>query len=179
MVGLAEALDIRDTGGTGHSQTVGRYAEITAPELGLVPERVERVRLAGLLHDVGKIGVSDRVITKPGPLDADEWQQMRTHPEIGRGCSRIPSSTTCGPASWPTTSDPTAAATRRPGAADIPLEAQILAVADAYEAMTADRAIGRAWGGGRPRRAGARRGHPVRRHRRARLPRCALPRERC
>ena len=82
VVGLAEALDIRDSGTTGHSQTVGRYAEQTALQLGLGAERVERVRIAGVLHDVGKIGVSDRVITKPGPLDTDEWQQMRTHPEI-------------------------------------------------------------------------------------------------
>ena len=141
VVGLAEALDIRDTGSTGHSQTVGRYAQITATELGLTPERIERVRIAGLLHDVGKIGVSDRVITKPGPLDADEWQQMRTHPEIAARLLAHPEFDDLR--AW------ILAHHERPdgrgypaglAAADIPLEAQILAVADAYEAMTADRA---------------------------------------
>ena len=83
VIALAEALDIRDTGTGQHSHTVGRYAEMMARELGLAEERVERVRLAGLLHDIGKIGISDRVLSKPGPLDADEWQEMRTHPEIG------------------------------------------------------------------------------------------------
>ena len=141
VVGLAEALDIRDTGSTGHSQTVGRYAQITATELGLAPERIERVRIAGLLHDVGKIGVSDRVITKPGPLDADEWQQMRTHPEIAARLLAHPEFDDLR--AW------ILAHHERPdgrgypaglAAADIPLEARILAVADAYEAMTADRA---------------------------------------
>ena len=54
-----------------------------ARELGFDEEHVERVRLAGVLHDIGKIGISDRVLSKPGPLDADEWQEMYTHPEIG------------------------------------------------------------------------------------------------
>ena len=75
VIALAEALDIRDTGTGQHSHTVGRYAELMARELGLAEEHVERVRLAGLLHDIGKIGVSDRCCRKPGPLDADEWQR--------------------------------------------------------------------------------------------------------
>jgi diguanylate cyclase (GGDEF)-like protein len=141
VTGLAEALDIRDAGAPGHSQTVGRYAELTAVELGLPGERVERVRLAGVLHDVGKIGVSDRVITKPGPLDADEWREMRTHPEIGARLLAHPEFEDLR--AW------VLAHHERPDgrgyphgltAEDIPLEASILAVADAYEAMTADRA---------------------------------------
>ena len=83
MIALAEALDIRDTGTGTHSQAVGRYAELMARELGLDPEHVERVRLAGVLHDIGKIGISDGLLAKPGPLDADEWREMHTHPEIG------------------------------------------------------------------------------------------------
>src|SRR3954469_6238550 len=82
VIGLAEALDIRDTGTARHSQTVGRYARLMAEELGLAPDHAERVRVAGVLHDVGKIGISDRVLTKPGPLDEAEWEEMRTHPEI-------------------------------------------------------------------------------------------------
>ena len=140
VIALAEALDIRDTGTGQHSHTVGRYAEMMARELGLAEERVERVRLAGLLHDIGKIGISDRVLSKPGPLDADEWQEMRTHPEIGaRLLSRAEFEDL---RAW------ILAHHERPDGLgyphklsgdEIPLEARILAVADAYEAMTADR----------------------------------------
>jgi diguanylate cyclase (GGDEF)-like protein/putative nucleotidyltransferase with HDIG domain len=141
LIGLAEALDIRDSGTVGHSHAVAEYAEQTAFELGLAAERVERVRLAGLLHDVGKIGVSDRVLTKPGPLDADEWREMRTHPEIAARLLSHPEFDDMR--SW------VLAHHERPdgrgyphglSGAELPLEASILAVADAYEAMTADRA---------------------------------------
>jgi diguanylate cyclase (GGDEF)-like protein len=147
VIGLAEALDIRDSGGTGHSQTVARYAELTAIELGLPAERVERVRLAGVLHDVGKIGVSDRLIAKPGPLDADEWREMHTHPEIAARLLTGPEFEDLR--AW------VLAHHERPDgrgyphgltADEIPLEASILAVADAYEAMTADRSYRAALG---------------------------------
>jgi diguanylate cyclase (GGDEF)-like protein/putative nucleotidyltransferase with HDIG domain len=140
VIALAEALDIRDTGTAKHSHTVARYAELMARELGLEPDRVERVRLAGVLHDVGKIGVSDRVLSKPGPLDAAEWRELRTHPEIAaRLLSRAEFDDL---RSW------ILAHHERPdgmgypyglSGAAIPLEPRILAVADAYEAMTADR----------------------------------------
>jgi diguanylate cyclase (GGDEF)-like protein/putative nucleotidyltransferase with HDIG domain len=140
VIALAEALDIRDTGTARHSHAVARYAELMATELGLEPERVERVRLAGVLHDVGKIGVSDRVLAKPGPLDASEWREMRTHPEIAaRLLSRAEFDDL---RAW------ILAHHERPDGKGypvglkgetIPLEARILAVADAYEAMTADR----------------------------------------
>ena len=80
---LAEALDVRDTGNAAHSRTVGRYSRMMAVELGLTPERVERVRVAGVLHDVGKIGVSDPLLVKTGPLSDEDWKELRTHPEIG------------------------------------------------------------------------------------------------
>jgi len=140
VIALAEALDIRDTGTGQHSHTVGRYAELMARELEFEEERVERVRLAGVLHDIGKIGISDTVLSKPGPLDADEWQQMYAHPEIG---ARL--------LSRPEFDDLRAwilAHHERPDGLgypyglsgnDIPVEAHILAAADAYEAMTADR----------------------------------------
>ena len=140
VIALAEALDIRDTGTGQHSHTVGRYSELMARELGFDEERVERVRLAGVLHDIGKIGISDRVLSKPGPLDAEEWQEMYTHPEIAaRLLSRAEFDDL---RAW------ILAHHERPDglgypyglkAGDIPLEARILAVADAYEAMTADR----------------------------------------
>jgi len=140
VIALAEALDIRDTGTGQHSHTVARYAELMARELGLDEERVERVRLAGVLHDIGKIGIPDRVLTKPGPLDASEWQEMYTHPEIGARLLSRPE--------FEDLREWILAHHERPDglgyprglrAAQIPLEARILAVADAYEAMTADR----------------------------------------
>ena len=160
VIALAEALDIRDTGAGQHSQTVGRYAELMARELGFDEDRIERVRLAGVLHDIGKIGISDSVLSKPGPLDANEWKEMYTHPEIG---ARL--------LSRPEFADLRAwilAHHERPDGlgypyglseADIPIEARILAVADSYEAMTADRVYRPAMGEEAARaelRAGAR-----------------------
>ena len=140
MLSLAEALDARDSGTAAHSQTVGRYAEGMAAELGLHPARVERIRLAGILHDIGKIGVPDSILRKPGPLDDDEWATMRKHAETG---ARILEGTALEDVrGW------VLAHHERPDGGgypyglpdqDIPLEAKILAVADAYEAMTSDR----------------------------------------
>jgi putative nucleotidyltransferase with HDIG domain len=141
VIGLAEALDIRDAGTVGHSQTVGRYAEQMAIQLGLSDDHVERVRLAGVLHDVGKVGVSDLVIAKPGPLDADEWREMRTHPEIGARLLAHPEFDDLR--AWVHSHHERPDGQGYPlGLAgdSIPLEARILAVADAYESMTADRA---------------------------------------
>ena len=140
VIALAEALDIRDTGTGQHSHTVGRYCEAMARELGFDEDRVERVRLAGVLHDIGKIGISDRVLSKPGPLDADEWQEMHTHPEIGARLLSRPEFDDLR--AWILAHHERPDGRGYPYALrgdDIPLEARILAVADAYEAMTADR----------------------------------------
>ena len=140
VIALAEALDIRDTGTGQHSHTVGRYAELMARELGLAEEHVERVRLAGVLHDIGKIGISDSVLSKPGPLDADEWQQMYTHPEIAARLLSHPEFDDLRAWILAHHERPDGAGyPYRLSADEIPLEARIIAVADAYEAMTADR----------------------------------------
>jgi diguanylate cyclase (GGDEF)-like protein len=141
VIGLAEALDIRDEGSANHAQTVARYARLTAEELGFPVERVERVRLAGLLHDVGRITISDDVLAKPGPLSEEEWREVRTHPEMAARLLARPEFSDLR--QW------IAAHHERPDGGgyprglsgdEIPLEARILAVADAYEAMTNDRA---------------------------------------
>ena len=108
---LAETLDLRDAGTARHSQTVGPYAG-DRRELGLAGDRVERVRAAGVLHDIGKIGIADAILHKPGPLDDREWAEMRRHPELGARIlehANLPDI-----ADWvlPTTSASTAAATR-------------------------------------------------------------------
>lgn len=140
VLALAETLDIRDAGTAEHSQTVGSYAEMAARELGLDPSLVERVRLAGILHDIGKIGVPDSVLGKPGPLTQQEWTEIRKHPEIG---ARILAHASLGDiGEWILAHHERPDGSGFPyglAAADIPLEASILAVADAYEAMTSDR----------------------------------------
>lgn len=137
---LAEALDLRFSGSARHSETVGRYAEMMAEELGLPEERVARIRLAGILHDIGKVAVPDAILHKPGRPTKEEWATIRRHPELGAQILEHPSLTDVG--RW------VAAHHERPdgkgyplGLSDtaIPLEARILAVADAYEAMTSDR----------------------------------------
>ncbi len=140
VLSLAEALDQRDSGTARHSQTVGRLCEMMAAELDLDEDRVQRLRLAGILHDIGKIAVPDSILNKPGPLTDDEWVQMRRHPELG---ARILSSRELDDVrEW------ILAHHERPDGAgypkglkaeEIPLEASIVAVADAFEAMTADR----------------------------------------
>ena len=140
LVMLAETLDLRDPSTAQHSHTVGRLAELMARELGLPPVTVERVRLAGILHDIGKIGVSDAALRKPGPLNEHEWTDIRRHPELA---GRI----LAGP-QFADLREWIVAHHERPdgrgyprglGADEIPLEARILAVADAYEAMTSER----------------------------------------
>jgi diguanylate cyclase (GGDEF)-like protein/putative nucleotidyltransferase with HDIG domain len=140
VLDLAEAVDIRFSGSARHCETVGRYAELMARELGLSKQHVARVRLAGVLHDVGKIGIPDAILGKQGPLDDDEWVLMKGHAALGAQILEHPS--LADVQSW------VGAHHERPDGKGyphglsgdaLPLEARILAVADAYEAMTADR----------------------------------------
>jgi HD-GYP domain-containing protein (c-di-GMP phosphodiesterase class II) len=137
---LAETLDMRDASTARHSETVGRYAKQIAIELGMSAREVERVYLAGMLHDIGKIGISDTILQKPGKLTDAEWDEMRKHPELG---SRILDGARLEDISaW------VRAHHERPDGRgyplglndeEIPMQAKILAVADSYEAMTAER----------------------------------------
>jgi diguanylate cyclase (GGDEF)-like protein len=137
---LAETLDLRDAGTARHSQTVGEYARLTAEELGLPHARVERIHAAGVLHDLGKLAIADAILHKPGALDDAEWREIKRHPDVGArilehaGLSDI--------AGWVRAHHERIDGRGYPlgvtGSA-IPLEARILAVADAYEAMCTDR----------------------------------------
>jgi putative nucleotidyltransferase with HDIG domain len=148
VIAIAEELDLRDAGTARHCQTVAGYAEAIARELRLAEETVESVRVAGLLHDVGKIGVARSIVGKRGPLSDREWFEMRDHPRIGADI--------LGDAGLRDVREWVLAHHERPDGEgyprglrsnEIPLEAKILAVADSYEAMTNDRcyrtAIGR------------------------------------
>ena len=83
LLGLANALEAKDPYTRGHSERVGLVARRIALLLGLPAADAHAVGQAGLLHDIGKIGVPEAVLRKPGPLAAEEWVQMRRHPLIG------------------------------------------------------------------------------------------------
>jgi putative nucleotidyltransferase with HDIG domain len=142
---LAETLDLRDVGTARRSETVGRYAEQIARALGWSLARVERVRAAGILHDIGKLGISDAILHKPGRLDAHEWEEMRRHPELGARI--LEHANVRDIAGWVLAHHERVDGAGYPRGLSgdaIPAEARILAVADAYEAMTADRPYRRA-----------------------------------
>ena len=141
MLDLAEAVDLRFSGSARHSETVGRYAEMMAAELGLAEERTQRVRLAGVLHDIGKVLIPEAVLQKPGALDDDEFELIKRHPEFGEQILDHPA--LADVRVW------VGSHHERPDGSGYPrgisgsglsIEARILAVADAYEAMTSDRA---------------------------------------
>jgi putative nucleotidyltransferase with HDIG domain len=139
LVALAEQLDSRDVVTARHSRTVGRYAGVIARELGLGEEAVDAVHLAGLLHDIGKLGIDGAILNKPGPLTGAEWRLMREHPGLGAEILAAAGRPDLGV--W------VRAHHERPDGGGYPdglageeiaLEARILAVADSYEAMTND-----------------------------------------
>jgi diguanylate cyclase (GGDEF)-like protein len=140
LLNIAEALDVRDSGSTSHCRRVGRFAELTARELGLPPDTVERVRLAGILHDVGRIGIPDAVMRKQGRLSEPDWAWVHSHPEIG---ARMVETTDFDDIrSWILFHHERPDGRGYPSGLsgeELPLEARILAVSDAYEAMTSDR----------------------------------------
>jgi HD-GYP domain-containing protein (c-di-GMP phosphodiesterase class II) len=83
VTSLAEAVDKKDAYTHSHSEAVGRLAQRLALELGFSSAAAERVRIAGRLHDIGKIGVPDSVLCKPGPLGDSEYALIRKHPSDG------------------------------------------------------------------------------------------------
>jgi putative nucleotidyltransferase with HDIG domain len=137
---LAETLDMRDAGTARHSQLVGRYARSIATEMGMSADEVERMHLAGVLHDIGKIGIPDSILKKPGALDEREWTEMHKHPELG---ARILQGAHLDDiAGWVLAHHERLDGEGYPlGLTEerIPIQARILAVVDAYEAMTNDR----------------------------------------
>ena len=137
---LAVAVDERHHTTRDHSQNVARVAAMLAAEVGLSPEGVEEVRLAGLLHDVGKIGVDEELLTRCGPLEPHEWDEIRQHPEIGY---RMLSGTRLRDVRtfvrhhherWDGGGYPMGLSGE-----EIPLESRIIAVANALDSMVNDR----------------------------------------
>lgn len=81
--GLAAAIDGKDPYTRGHSERVAEYSSAMAIELGLSEQEVEKIRISGLMHDVGKLSIEDKILRKPAPLTDEEFEIMREHPERG------------------------------------------------------------------------------------------------
>jgi putative nucleotidyltransferase with HDIG domain len=138
---LVTALDFRDNETQGHSYRVVEYAVIVAERMGIVEPQLTWIRRGAILHDVGKIGVPDAVLRKPGRLSLEEWEEMRKHPEMGyRMLEHI---RFLEPAldivlSHQERYDGTGYPRGLKGE-EIPLGARIFSVVDTFDAMTSDR----------------------------------------
>jgi HD-GYP domain-containing protein (c-di-GMP phosphodiesterase class II) len=138
---LAAAIDAKDPYTRGHSERVARYSSAIAKEMGLPTDEVRRARLSALLHDVGKIGVDDRIIRKPTALTDEEFELMKAHPVKGAAIMEtIPQLADIIPGmkyhheKWEGGGYPDGLKGEQ-----IPLQARIVAVADAFDAMTTTR----------------------------------------
>ncbi|MGE3780929.1 MAG: HD-GYP domain-containing protein, partial [Pirellulaceae bacterium] len=138
---LVSAIDAKDPYTSGHSDRVARFAVRIALEMRCSPKFVNTIYMAGLLHDVGKIGIDDNVLRKAGRLTDTEFEHIKKHPELGyRILADLKPLSDVLPAvlhhheQWNGRGYPLGLSRT-----DIPLIARILAVADAYDAMTSDR----------------------------------------
>jgi putative nucleotidyltransferase with HDIG domain len=145
---LTSAIDARDPYTRGHSERVARMAVQLGRQLGLCPKEISTVYLAGLLHDVGKIGIDDRVLKKPDKLTPDEYRHIMSHVDIGvsivqeiRALQHLLPAIKHHHERFDGKGYPSGLA-----GYDIPAHARILAVADSFDAMFNERAY-------RPRRA--------------------------
>jgi putative nucleotidyltransferase with HDIG domain len=139
--GFALAVEAKDRYTHGHSENVMKYTMILARKLGMPDHEIEQVKSAGLLHDIGKIGISDVVLNKPGKLTIEEFEEIKKHPELGaRIIADVPFLKSLVPlvlhhheffdgSGYP----------EGIRGDQIPYGARILGVCDAYEAMTSDR----------------------------------------
>jgi HD-GYP domain-containing protein (c-di-GMP phosphodiesterase class II) len=143
---LANAIDEKDPYTRGHSERVAFYSMLMARQMGMSDEEVERVHLSGIIHDVGKIGIEDRILRKPAALTDDEYEIMKQHPRKGEhildAVPRLKEMAGAGlmhHENWDGTGYPDG----RKGE-EIPLLGRIVSVADAFDAMTTDRPYSKA-----------------------------------
>ncbi|WP_322511895.1 HD domain-containing phosphohydrolase [Chloroflexus sp.] len=145
--GWSRALDLRDRETEGHSRRVTELTVRIAARMGFSKDELLHVRRGALLHDIGKMGIPDAILLKPGPLNDEEWAIMRTHPTLAVELLRpiaflapaldIP---WCHHEKWDGTGYP-----RGLRGEEIPLAARIFAVVDVYDALTSDRPYRAAW----------------------------------
>ena len=138
---LMSALDARDRETEGHSMRVSRLACLLGEKIGLNEEHLKALERGALLHDIGKIGISDTILHKPGKLTDDEWKIMRLHPDIGaRIVERIPflqesmAVVRYHHERWDGSGYPLGIKGE-----DIPVQARIFAVVDVFDALTSNR----------------------------------------
>ena len=140
---LAEAIDAKDAYTRGHSERVAVYASQIGNQMGLRKELIERIYFAGLLHDVGKIGIPDAIITKPDQLTLEEYEEMKKHPEIGAKILEpvefLHSIVPCVRHHHEWYDGCQSGYPDRLAGDQIPLPARVIVVADTVEAMTSDR----------------------------------------
>ena len=138
---LAATVDLRDHPTRGHSDRLAQYAESIGRRLGLPAERTEDLKIAALLHDIGKIGIGDGILLKPGDLTAEEYDWMKTHTLMGAKIlamadfsPRVVEAVLFHHERWDATGYPLGLREEQ-----IPIEARILTAADALESMTSAR----------------------------------------
>jgi putative nucleotidyltransferase with HDIG domain len=143
---LAITIDGKDSFTKNHSQRVSLHSVTLAEALDMTRAEIEEIRLAGLLHDIGKVGITEAVLNKNGPLDPDEWDQMKQHVNYGaaiiekvKGLDRIRAMVRHHHEFFDGSGYPDALAGE-----NIPLGARIIAIADAYDTITSDRTYKRA-----------------------------------
>ena len=141
LVALMSALDARDRETEGHSTRVSELACLLGAEMGLNTNALKAIERGSLLHDIGKIGISDTILHKPSSLSPEEWKLMRLHPDIGaRIVEGIPFLQETLPIiryhqeRWDGSGYPVGLSGK-----DIPLQARIFAAADAFDALITDR----------------------------------------
>ncbi len=146
VAALANAVEAKDVTTEHHCQRLAAHARRLAEHIGLAPNDAQAVMYGALLHDVGKIGIAESILTKPAPLDEREWAEMRKHPAIGEQiCRPLSSSRLFAPIvrhhheRWDGAGYPDGLR----GEA-IPLGARMVALIDAFDAMVNDRPYRRA-----------------------------------
>ncbi|UCG55235.1 MAG: HD domain-containing protein, partial [Dehalococcoidia bacterium] len=138
---LAATVDAKDSYTYGHSKKVSEYAVALSDKLNITQDKLNTIRAASLLHDIGKVGVPDSILNKKEPLTDEEWNPIRGHPKLGVEILRhVMDLAHCLPAilhhheHYDGSGYPAGLKGDK-----IPLEARILSVADAYDAMTSPR----------------------------------------
>jgi len=147
LEGWASALELRDEETEGHARRVTEMTERLALAVGVKGQELNNIRRGALLHDIGKMGIPDQILLKPGPLNEEEWKVMRTHPELAykliapisflRPAIDIPY---CHHEKWDGTGYP-----RKLKGEDIPLSARLFAIIDVWDALSSDRPYRKAW----------------------------------
>jgi diguanylate cyclase (GGDEF)-like protein len=138
---LVSTVEAKDPYTYGHSRKVNTYAVALAEAIGLSPEEVSRVSTAALLHDIGKIGVPDKVLNKKGKLNTEDWEAIKAHPRLGATIiGNVPNLVPCVSIilhhheRWDGSGYPEGLKGE-----EIPIESRILAIADSFEAMSSAR----------------------------------------